>query len=100
MSPAETRSAPTLPARPDDKWRREQQAFYRLLPELLGSDRGRFVAVHEGRVVESGDDKLDVARRAYARFGYVPIYVTRVTEPSTVSVRVPSPRLRSDGHTE
>jgi hypothetical protein len=34
------------------------------------------VAIHEGQVVESGSDKLDIAGRAYARFGYVPIFVT------------------------
>jgi hypothetical protein len=93
MHVTETLPAPDLPAGDDDKWRREQRAFRRLLPELLATHRGRFVAIHEGRVVESGDDKIDVARRAYARFGYVPIFVSLVAEPPAVPVRVPSPRL-------
>ncbi|MEI4896673.1 hypothetical protein Q8G71_35880, partial [Klebsiella pneumoniae] len=69
--------------------------FRQLLSGLLSTHRGRFVAVHEGRVVESGDDKVAVARRAYARFGYVPIFVSRVAEPPNAPVRVPSPRLVS-----
>jgi hypothetical protein len=93
MNPSETRSAPVLPPLPQDKWRREQQAFHKLLPELLRAHRDRFVAIHEGRVVESGEDKLEVARRAYARFGYVPIFVSRVTEPPATAVRIPSPRV-------
>ena len=97
MNPTETRSAPILPAPPDDKWRREQQAFHRLLPELLQSHRDQFVAIHEGRVVESGEDKLKVARQAYSRFGYVPIFVSRVTETPVAALRVPSPRVARGG---
>jgi hypothetical protein len=78
MSSLETLPAPDLEASLDDKWRREQRAFRQLLPELLRTHPGQFVAIHEGRVVESGDDKIDVARRAYARFGYIPIFISRV----------------------
>jgi hypothetical protein len=79
MSQLDTLAAPLLPAPPQDKWRREQRAFRQLLPELLKTHSGQYVAIHEGRVVESGSDKLNLAGRAYARFGYVPIYVSLVT---------------------
>ena len=92
MSTIETWPAPDLSARHDDKWRREQRAFCDLLPGLLHTNPGQFVAIHEGRVVESGDDKLEVARRAYERFGYVPILVTRVAGGPSAPVRIPSPR--------
>lgn len=92
MSTTESWPAPDLSARHDDKWRREQRAFHDLLPGLLGTNPGQYVAVHEERVVESGDDKLAVARRAYERFGYVPIFVSRVTAGPPVPARVPSPR--------
>jgi hypothetical protein len=95
MKPPETFAAPVLPARTGEKWRREQQAFCRLLPELLRSHAGQFVAIHEGRVVESGDDKPDVARRAYARFGYIPIFVSKVSAGPMAPVRLPTPRLPS-----
>jgi hypothetical protein len=97
MSSNELLAAPVLPAPPEDKWRREQLAFPKLLPELLRTHRGQFVAIHEERVVESGADKLDVARRAYARFGYVPIFVSRVTDRPLTAIRIPSPRRVGNG---
>ena len=48
--------------------------------------------------MESGTDKLDVARRAYARWGYVPIFVSRVTERPLAVIRIPSPRVIRDEH--
>ncbi|MFI5457812.1 MAG: hypothetical protein ACHRXM_20420 [Isosphaerales bacterium] len=97
MSSNELLAAPVLPALPEDKWRREQQAFHMLLPERLGTHRGQFVAIHEGRVVESGADKLDVARCSYARFGYVPIFVSRVTDRPLTAIRIRSPRRVGNG---
>jgi hypothetical protein len=89
--------APNLSARTDDKWHRESQAFYRSLPDLLRTHRGQHVAIHEGRVVESGSNKLEVARRAYDRFGYIPIFVSRVEEQPRPPLRVPSPGLVRGG---
>jgi hypothetical protein len=59
----------------------------------LRTHRDRFVAIHEERVVESGADKLEVARLAYARFGYVPIFVSQVTDHPLPAIRIPSSRL-------
>jgi hypothetical protein len=80
MNSVETLSAPVLPSPPEDKLLSEQRAFDRLLPELLPTYRDQYVAIHEGRVVESGADQIEVAERAYARFGYIPILVTLVTD--------------------
>jgi hypothetical protein len=96
MSSSELLPAPVLPSPAEDKFRNEQRAFHRLLPELLRTHRDRFVAIHEERVVESGADKLEVAGRAYARFGYVPIFVSRVTERPLAPIRIPSPRVVRD----
>ncbi len=93
MPKTETLPSPDLSGRGVDKWRREQEAFHRLLPDFRTSHRGQFVAIHEGRVVESGEDKLEVGRRAYEQFGYVPIFVSQVVETPVIPVRVPSPRL-------
>ena len=70
MPSVESLPAPDLTVPGDDKWRQEQRAFHRLLPDLLRTHRDLFVAIHEGRVIESGDDKLEVAQCAYNRFGY------------------------------
>jgi hypothetical protein len=51
-----------------------------LLPELLRTHRGQYVAIHEEQVVDSGDDTFALGRRVYKRFGYVPIYVAPVSE--------------------
>ena len=78
----------------DPKWEREFAAFVRLKPSLLSSYRGKYVAIHEGKVVDSGDDQIAVALRAYSNYGYVPIYVGLVSDEAHPIVRIPSPRLR------
>jgi hypothetical protein len=59
---------------------REYDAFQALLPELLKSYRGQYVAVHDGKVVAHGPDQAEVAIQAYQRCGYQAIYVTMVTD--------------------
>ena len=100
MSTIETEAlpAPVLPTPKEDKWCREQRAFHRLLPELLQPHRDQYVAIHDERVVEAGPDKLDVAERAYDRFGYVPIFVSFVTDQPRPRVRIPSSRLLQEKH--
>jgi hypothetical protein len=95
MSQIDTLAAPVVPTQEDDKWHREKSAFFRLLPDLLKSHKGLFVAIHGGQVVEAGPDKLEVGGRAYARFGYVPIFVTLVSDAPITPVRIPSPRSLS-----
>jgi hypothetical protein len=84
-----TLSAPaielTVPP-PRSKWEREYQAFQRLLPQLLATHKGQYVAIHEGQVVDSGDKKLDLALRVLAKVGNVAIHVGRVSEdPEPIS---------------
>lgn len=76
-----------LPPPVETKLDREIRAFQQLLPELLKAHRGRYVAVHDGRVVGEGDDQIAVAKKAYAEFGYLPILVRQVTDtPRVVSI--------------
>jgi hypothetical protein len=70
------------------KGEREYQAFLRLLPQLLGTHQGRYVAVHEGQVIDSDADDIALIQRVHARIGYVPIHVGLVTDRPPV-VRVP-----------
>ncbi len=78
------------------KFQRELEAFRRLLPELLQTHRDQYVAIHEGQVVGTGPDQIELADRAYQRFGYIPILVTLVTDHPRV-VRIPSPRVIRPG---
>jgi hypothetical protein len=94
---AESLPAPQINWPPaETKWERERRAFHRLLPSLLATHRGKFVAIHEERIVDSGDDKVALALRAYAKFGYVPVFVSLVTDVPQQPVRIPSPRVLRD----
>lgn len=75
-----------LTAPPHTKWEREHQAFQRLLPQLLTTHAGQYVAFHEGKIVDSGGDKLALALRVLAKVGNVAIHVGLVTaEPQPIS---------------
>jgi hypothetical protein len=76
---------------PETKWDRERQAFLRLLPQLLQTHVGKYVAIHQEQVVDSAEDLLILAPRVYAKHGYVPIYMDLVAERPPVS-RMPSVR--------
>ncbi len=82
MSESITLPAPVIevPPPPRSKWDREFQAFRRQLPQLLPTHRGCYVAIHEEKVVDSGNDKLTVALRVIAKIGNVAIHVGLVTE--------------------
>ncbi len=84
---------PELTRPPQSKWERERQAFWRLLPDLLATHRGKYVAVHDEKVVDSGGDKLAVLLRAYAAHGYVPIYVGLMAERPLLAERWPHYRV-------
>ena len=73
-------------------WKKEFRAFRRLRPSLLRTYRRRYVAVYERKVVDSDKDQVALGLRAYAKFGYVPIYVGYVSAEAPKPVRVPSPR--------
>src|SRR5258708_1852773 len=95
MSEVHTLPAPDLTRKQgvNDAWEEEHRAFLRLLPTLLATHRGQYIAVHKGAVAAAGPDQIDVAKEAYARAGYVPIYVGLVTNEPPEPVRLPSPKL-------
>ncbi len=78
---------------PSNKWEREYRAFQRLVPELLKTHRGKYVAIHEEQVVDSGDDPIALIKQVHARIGYVPIHVDRVMEQPSPPLRIPHYRL-------
>ena len=99
MSQTEVLPAPELDTRADGatKWEYERAAYWRLLPSLLSQHRDEYVAIHEGQVVDSGADQIDLALRVYRRFGYLPIYVGLVSNEPLRMLRVPTPRVRGKG---
>jgi hypothetical protein len=77
---------------PKGKWEKERHAFLQLLPTLLQTHRGKYVAIHDGQVVDSDSKLIPMALRVYERHGYVPIYMDLVTEQPPV-VRIPHYRI-------
>jgi hypothetical protein len=87
-----------LPMFPQSKWDREFLAFQQLLPGLLATHRGQFVAIHDGKVADCGDDKLALALRVLTQIGNVSIHVGLVTEePEPVARSGMRREIRSGG---
>jgi hypothetical protein len=94
---SESVSTPTFDVRLPEppaltKGERERRAFLRLLPDLLGTHAGQYVAIHNEQVVDSGPDDIALVRRVHARIGYVPIHVARVEKQPRL-LRIPGPRV-------
>jgi hypothetical protein len=68
------------PPPPRTKWEREYFAFQRLLPQLLLTKRGQYVAVHEQRVIDTDRDEMALIGRVLAKIGNVDIHVGLVTD--------------------
>jgi hypothetical protein len=75
---SETVSA--LPPPPASKWEREHRAFQLLLPELLKTHGGKYVAIHDEQVVDSDTNELVLIERVLQRVGNVSIHVGFVSE--------------------
>jgi hypothetical protein len=75
-----TYPAPELPKAQPTKWEREYGAFKQMLPQLLRTNYGEFVAVHEGKVFDSDRDKVALVTRVMDRVGNVEFHVGLVTE--------------------
>ena len=54
-----------LPQREPTKFERERRAFLRLLPQLLATHRGQYVAIHDEKVEASGADRVEVAMKVW-----------------------------------
>jgi hypothetical protein len=65
----------------------ERLAFLRLLPGLLATHRGQYVAVHDEQVVDSGPDAAELAARIVRRFA-ADVYVGLVSEQAEPVCRV------------
>jgi hypothetical protein len=70
----------TLVPPPSSKWEREYQAFQRLLPQLLQTHHGKYVAIHEERVIDSDDDRHELIFRVLPKVGGVSVHIGHVTE--------------------
>ena len=67
----------------------ERETFLRLLPELLKTHVGKFIAIQGESVLDSDVDESALARRMREQ-GHHPVYIERVTQTPTV-IEFPSP---------
>lgn len=71
----------------------EVAAFEQLRPALLKHYAGKYVAIYQGEVVASGDEKLALLDQVRERFGHVVCHIEKVTPESPRTVRMPSVRV-------
>lgn len=68
------------------KYHREWAAFRRLLPTLMQTHSGQYVAIHDEQVIAFGGDRLQVVNEALAKVGNESIHVGLVgPEPMPTS---------------
>jgi len=68
----------------------EVAAFERLKPTLQAQYGGQVVAIYQGRVVATGDDKMVVLGRVLDEIGPVPCYIEWVEPVSPRRARISS----------
>jgi hypothetical protein len=73
-------------------FQREREAFNRIKHELLKTHKGEYVVIHEGKPVLFGRNKTELAKEAYKKFGYVPLYIGLVREEPEV-IHLSTPRI-------
>ena len=74
----------------NEAFEQEAAAFESLKPSLLAQYLGQYVAIYQGQVVGSGDNRLTLVKEIYSRFGEVPCYVGKVSDKPPRRVRLPS----------
>jgi hypothetical protein len=75
---------------------REEQHYRAQHAELLLKYAGQFVAMHEGRVVDSDPDELALFLRICERFPMIGVLIKRVTDQPDLVWMVRSPRIEYD----
>lgn len=61
------------------EWEENRRAFWRMHSELLAKGyEGKWVAVYQGRVVDSDEEVEILLKRVREKFGYVPVYIQQV----------------------
>lgn len=71
---------------------REVAAFEQMRPALIKKKiyNGKFVAIYQGEVVATGNEKLAVLDQVREKFGQVVCYIEKVAPDSPRTVRMPS----------
>lgn len=71
----------------------EIAAFERLKPTLVKQYPGQFVAIYQGEVIATGDEKLALLEQVREQFGNIVCYIEKASPDSPRTVRMPSIRI-------
>lgn len=71
----------------------EMKAFEAMLDELIEEYEGKYVAIHQGKVIGVDDDLSTLHNRIYYEMGSVPVLFERVTTEPKREIVIRSPRL-------
>jgi hypothetical protein len=68
----------------------EIAAFERMRAALLEQYPGQYVAIHQGAVIATGNEKLVLLDQVREKFGHIICYIEKVTIDSPRTIRMPS----------
>jgi hypothetical protein len=74
----------------EHEFQREENAFLRMLPSLLRTNYGKFVAVVDGRLTDEDDDEIVLAERVERKFRTRLVLIRRVIQ-GEIQDHIPSP---------
>ena len=77
----------------EEKLQAEAEAFIKLHPQLLTQHLGQFVAIFEGKLIDSGADFETLFLRVQKNYPDEVILIRQVMTKPTIELRGPSPRL-------
>ena len=74
---------------------KEKQALYKMKPDLISDPTysGKYVAVHDGKIIGVSNDWSSLAEKTYAKFGYIPILIEKI-QPVPSKIRLGRPRVK------
>ncbi len=76
-----------------EKLRLEQEVYASLLPALLKTHEGEYVALHEGAVIATGTSLRELYVQVYTLLDDIPVLFRRVSAEPEPDLRIRSPRL-------
>jgi len=76
----------------DIKFEYEGNRFEQIKLRLLKTKEylNEFIAVHNGEIVDHDENNVDLAKRVYEKYGYIPIYMGKVEREESIK-DIPSP---------
>jgi len=74
----------------DAAWQMEMDAFYAMFDELIQKYENQHVVIYQGKVVMSGDEKIELWKRAIEQLGSVPFFIHLVSRKPERVRRLPS----------